>query len=111
MHFLKYSVDAYEVFTIKKCKKKPHFAIVLDGVKKDVFPEVFRRRIRSLYYQEMQETPHITIVLDGVKEDGLPEVFRRRIHERYPGTFHSDDDDAQRIVGLVLDEEPLCFVW
>ena len=59
----------------------------------------------------MQETPHITIGLDGVKEDELPEVFRRRIHERYPGTFHSDDDDAQRIVGLVLDEEPLCFVW
>ena len=54
--------------------KTPHFAIVLDGVKKDVFPEVFRRRIRSLYYQDMQKTPHITIVLDGVKKNELPEV-------------------------------------
>ena len=59
----------------------------------------------------MQETPHFAIVLDGVKKDVFPEVFRRRIHERYPKTFHSDDDDAQRIVGLVLDEELLCFVW
>ena len=87
--------------------KTPHFAIVLDDVKKDVFPEVFRRRIRSLYYQEMQKTSHFAIVLDGVKKD----EFRGRIHERYPKTFHSDDDDAQRIVGLVLDEELLCFVW
>ena len=59
----------------------------------------------------MQKTSHFAIVLDGVKNDELPEVFRGRIHERYPKTFHSDDDDAQRIVGLVLDEEPLCFVW
>ena len=92
-------------------QETPHFTIGLDGVKKDVFPEVFRRRIRSLYYQDMQEKPHFTIGLDGVKEDELPEVFRGRIHERYPKTYHSDDDDAQRIVGLVLDEELLCFVW
>ena len=59
----------------------------------------------------MQETPHFTIGLDGVKEDELPEVFRGRIHERYPKTYHSDEDVAQKIVGLVLDEEPLCFVW
>ena len=66
--------------------------------------------IQSLYYQEMQQTPHVTIVLDGVKEDQLPQVFRRRIHARFPKTFHSDDDDAQRLVGLVLDEEPLRLV-
>ena len=66
--------------------------------------------IQSLYYQERQKTPHVAIVLDGVKEDALPEVFRGRIHARYPKTFHSDDDDAQRIVGLVLDEEPLRLV-
>ena len=55
----------------------------------------------------MQKTSHFAIVLDGVKKD----EFRGRIHERYPKTFHSDDDDAQRIVDLVLDEELLCFVW
>ena len=67
--------------------------------------------IQSLYYQAMHKTPHFAIVLGGVKKDVFPEVFSRRIHERYPKTYHSDEDVAQRIVGLVLDEEPLCFVW
>uniref|UniRef100_A0A7M5V8A7 TIR domain-containing protein n=2 Tax=Clytia hemisphaerica TaxID=252671 RepID=A0A7M5V8A7_9CNID len=66
--------------------------------------------VQSLFYEERQQTPHVVIVLDGVKEDEVPDIFRNRVFCKFPKSFRQDEDDAVKLMGLILGEEPLRVV-
>lgn len=57
-------------------------------------------------YQSLQRV-QLVLILDGVKSEEIPDEFRGRFYLKFPKNFTKEDDSCCRLMGLLLDEEPL----
>ena len=69
--------------------------------------------IKYKIFQSCQKTPQVLLVLHGVTPQEIPaEYFGGRSYVKFPRCYDmdkvdSDDDDFRKLVGIILDTEPI----